>query len=197
MKEKLIFNSFLNLKQTKEKSFQISSSYQNINTLSNNKYIKDTNLQSKIFNVLKSAKDEKNIIETITYLNYPKTTININKKNTFNASLINNNINTEKENITHKNSSKLISLNVNINNNLKIKRIQTKKKSNRINKQHNIITKNIENTSNNINNPDIFYSNFFKNIIDKNSQITNTITYKKTKTHKIRKTEEKIGNNLF
>ena len=80
---------------------------------------------------------------------------------------------------------------------MKIKRIQTKKKSNRINKQLNIITKNIENTSNNINNPDIFYSNFFKNIIDKNSQITNTNTYKKTKTHKVRKTEEKIGTNLF
>ena len=80
---------------------------------------------------------------------------------------------------------------------MKIKRIQTKKKSNRINKQLNIITKNIENTSNNNNNPDIFYSNFFKNIIDKNSQITNTNTYKKTKTHKVRKTEGEIETNLF
>ena len=195
MKEKLIYNSFANLKQTKQKSFQISSSYQNINTLSNNKYIKDANLQSKITQILKSEKNENE--EKTTFLNYPKTTINIKNKATFDASLINNNINTENDNITHKSSSKLLSLNLDIHHKTKIKRIQTRKKSSKIHRQLNIITKNIENASNNINNPNSFYSNFFKNIIDKKTRKTNTNSYNKSKTHKVRKTEDKIGLNLF
>lgn len=166
MKEKLIYNSIINLKQIKQTNFQINASYKNINILSHDKYIKDVNLQSKITTILKSE-IENHIEEKTTFLNYPKTTININKKATFNASLINNINNTEHENITHKSSSKLLSVNVELNHNLKIKRIQTKKKSNKISRQLNIITKNIENTSNNINNPAQFYSKFFKNIIDK------------------------------
>ena len=196
MKEKLIYNSFINLKQIKQTNFQINASYKNINILSHDKYIKAVNLQSKITTILKSE-IENHIEEKTTFLNYPKTTININKKATFNASLINNINNTEHENITHKSSSKLLSVNVELNHNLKIKRIQTKKKSNKISRKLNIITKNIENTSNNINNPDKFYSKFFKNIIDKKAQITNTNSYSKTKTHKAKKAENKIGINLF
>ena len=196
MKEKLIYNSFINLKQIKQTNFQINASHKNINILSHDKYIKAVNLQSKITTILKSE-IENHIEEKTTFLNYPKTTININKKATFNASLINNINNTEHENITHKSSSKLLSVNVELNHNLKIKRIQTKKKSNKISRQLNIITKNIENTSNNINNPDQFYSKFFKNIIDKKAQITNTNSYSKTKTHKAKKAENKIGINLF
>ena len=153
-------------------------------------------MQSKITTILKSE-IENHIEEKTTFLNYPKTTININKKATFNASLINNINNTEHENITHKSSSKLLSVNVELNHNLKIKRIQTKKKSNKISRQLNIITKNIENTSNNINNLDQFYSKFFKNIIDKKAQRTNTSSYSKTKTQKAKKAENKIGINLF
>ena len=48
MKEKLIYNSFINLKQIKQTNFQINASYKNINILSHDKYIKDVNLQSKI-----------------------------------------------------------------------------------------------------------------------------------------------------
>ena len=70
----------------------------------------------------------------------------------------------------------------------------TKKKPDKINKQLNIITKNIENTNDNINNPDIFYSKFFKNIINKETQISNA---NNSKTPKIRKFESKNKTNLF
>ena len=76
----------------------------------------------------------------------------------------------------------------------KINKNQTKKKPDKINKQLNIITKNIENTNDNINNPDIFYSKFFKNIINKETQINNT---NNSKTPKIRKIESKNKTNLF
>jgi len=76
----------------------------------------------------------------------------------------------------------------------RINKNQTKKKPDKINKQLNIITKNIENTNDNINNPDIFYSKFFKNIINKETQINNT---NNSKTPKIRKIESKNKTNLF
>ena len=41
----------------------------------------------------------------------------------------------------------------------------------KIKKQLNIITKNVENTNKNINNPEEFYSKLFKNIIVKETQI--------------------------
>ena len=50
--EKLLYNTFSNLTTTKEKSFQLNSSYDNINSISNNKYIKDIKLQSKIKKIL-------------------------------------------------------------------------------------------------------------------------------------------------
>ena len=50
-KEKIYYNTFTSLKTTKN-SFQLNSSYDNINTISNNKYIKDINLQNKIRQVL-------------------------------------------------------------------------------------------------------------------------------------------------
>ena len=45
--EKIIFETFLNLSITNEKSFQLSSSYENINKITKNKYIKNHSLQSK------------------------------------------------------------------------------------------------------------------------------------------------------
>ena len=51
-KEKLLYNAFTNLTTTQENTFQLNSSYDNINKISNNKYIKDINLQSKIRQVL-------------------------------------------------------------------------------------------------------------------------------------------------
>ena len=115
--------------------------------------------------------------------------------------------------MTHKSTSKLPSvfddnyerfnsknnLLDNINNNKqKFRRIQTSKKTtNKISRQLNIITKNIENTSNNINNPDEFYSNFFKSIIDKKSQMISNSSHNNTKTPSSKKIEHKIGTNLF
>ena len=45
--EKILFNTFNNLSTRSENSFQLNSSYENINNITNNKYIKDNNLQSK------------------------------------------------------------------------------------------------------------------------------------------------------
>ena len=46
-------NKFVNLNSTKENSFQLNSSYENINKISNNKYIKDISLQNKIKQIIK------------------------------------------------------------------------------------------------------------------------------------------------
>ena len=55
----------------------------------------------------------------------------------------------------------------------KIKKKTTKKKPEKIIKQLNIISKNIQNTSKNINNPEEFYMNFFTNIIAKETKSIN------------------------
>ena len=52
LNEIILYNTFTNLTKTQEKSFQLNSSYENINKISNNKYIKDIKLQSKIKQVL-------------------------------------------------------------------------------------------------------------------------------------------------
>ena len=225
-KEKLLYNSFINLQFSKEKNFQIKSSYENINKLSHDKYIKDQNLQLKIKNILKKLKNEKNIgiIKNQSLLN---TVINFNKQSSFKSIL---HININEGDITNKNKYDIISLNdknnslgkMNINeeyqrfnsnkkiisltnileNNTlkstsnylkKFHRNQTRKKTAKINKQLNLITKNIENTSKNINNPEKFYSNFFKNIIDKDKQISNS----NNKTPNARKNFNKNNTSLF
>ena len=50
--EKVFYNSFCNLKTIKEKSFHINSSYENLNKITNNRYIKNNFLQSKIRQIL-------------------------------------------------------------------------------------------------------------------------------------------------
>jgi hypothetical protein len=45
--EKILFNSFTNLTKTNEKSFQLNSSYENLNEITKNQYINDSILQSK------------------------------------------------------------------------------------------------------------------------------------------------------
>jgi len=89
-KEKVNHNTFTNLTTTQEKSFQLNSSYDNINKISNNKYIKDINLQSKIKQVLiRECMDVKLIKKKSTFLqipnfsniNNPSTPKNSNKKN--------------------------------------------------------------------------------------------------------------------
>ena len=61
--EKILYNVFTNLRTTKEKSFQLISSYDNINSISNNKYIKDIKLQSKIKKILIDECTISNIIK--------------------------------------------------------------------------------------------------------------------------------------
>ena len=56
---------------------------------------------------------------------------------------------------------------------LEHRKLKKKKKPEKINKQLNIISKNIKNTSNNINNPQEFYFNLFNNIIAKESKMSN------------------------
>ena len=73
-KEKIFYNAFTNLSTTKN-SFQLNSSYDNINTISNNKYIKDINLQNKIKQVLinesKNKNKNKNSSKKVTFLKLP------------------------------------------------------------------------------------------------------------------------------
>ena len=131
-------------------------------------------------------------------------------------------MNLKKGDLTHKNYNKFVPLNNNNNSyhkfnsskkifnftnvldndnnagpqdnfNRRINRNQTRKKPGKINKQLNIITKNIENTNDNINNPDNFYLKFFKNIINKETQINNS---NNSKTLKIRNIENINKNKI-
>jgi hypothetical protein len=65
-KEKLLYNAFTNLTTTQENTFQLNSSYDNINKISNNKYIKDINLQTKIKQVLINECSPANLLKKKT-----------------------------------------------------------------------------------------------------------------------------------
>ena len=54
----------------------------------------------------------------------------------------------------------------------RVNRKQTKKKITKINKQLNLINKNIQSTSKNMHNPEEFYASFFKNILDKETNLS-------------------------
>ena len=225
--EKLLYNVFTNLTTTQEKSFQLNSSYDNINIISNNKYIKDINLQSKVKQVLigqypdpspKPIKKKNSFL--MAPINTPETfkqrksfvkrrSINESiSEDEFNKFRSTNNENGDENNILKSmtlkskngngdnflslkkpkkqvflSSSKLIDISRNAKlkkttkspniENKKVKKKMTKKKPEKINQQLNIISKNIENTSKNINNPEEFYMNFFTNIIAKKTKSVN------------------------
>lgn len=113
-KEKVLYSFFMNLSSTKENSLLFSSSYENINSISNNIYINDFNLQKKIKNIiifeLNNKESDKSITKKISnnqYLHFttsiPNIHINSNKNNIkpeFIGSLI------EKPRIKHSNSIK-------------------------------------------------------------------------------------------
>ena len=61
-----------------------------------------------------------------------------------------------------------------LNNPINSQKKLVRKKTCKIQKQLNIISKNIKNSSKNINNPEEFYSELFKDIIDKNSHTTHS-----------------------
>ena len=106
-KEKIYYNAFFNLSSTKENSFLINSSYENINKFSNNKYINDFTLRKKtkqfIINECRKGdlfpikKELKKYSESIP--NFPKIKINYEKKNIPNT---NSNDNLLNENIFNK-----------------------------------------------------------------------------------------------
>jgi hypothetical protein len=198
-----------------------------INKISNNKYIKDINLQLKIKQILIEYSYTNNIKKKPTFLKLPfnacdltsksckknnslfhsflneaKVENNIseltNKKNNNNSVIYKSGTKTENEEeidsnkkikrvkldsaskiLQVKGNEKLISTR-NIIDLRKIKspilehrKLKKKKKPEKINKQLNIISKNIQNTSNNINNPQEFYFNLFNDIISKESKMSN------------------------
>ena len=213
--DNLLYHNFTNLVYTNEQNLTINSSYENINKLSNDRYIKNKKLQLKIKEILVSEIND-TINGTSTFSKLPDTCMNTIKKFEINNtdkeqftqqnfenlsfsrdinnnkseqsnSSINNSNNKESNSSTFDlikrfNSGKILitdnSIN-NINNNKiigsktpihSIKKVP-KKKTVKIKKQLNIITKNVENTNKNINNPEEFYSKLFKNIIVKETQI--------------------------
>ena len=237
--EKLLYNIFTTLSITQEKSFQLNSSYDNINAISNNKYIKDINLQSKIKEILikectnispikkkgtflkipdifnnvsrtpKSSKklnfkNFKNIFSDLKFVkienNQLERTINdesIKKKinpykssqksgkdsyiiESFNESTKKKQFRSTQKIVEIKKRDKLSSSRINIYDcnklktpildNRKLKQKIINKKPIKINRQLNLISKNIQNTSKNIKNPEEFYMNLFNDIIAKESK---------------------------
>ena len=235
-KEKLLYNSFINLSVNREKTFQLNSSYDNINAISNNQYIKNINLQSKIKDILIkeciniNPTNNKTIFLKLPHSNIndvcrtPKSTKRVSFRNfqklygekldknensksersnspkrkikrTVSCKLI-----PEKKNIIHKTQSinkstnknlydstmklfdmkkrRKLSSSINIQDYKNVKSLSPRKlkkkviknKSLRISIQLGKISKNIENTSKNIKNPEEFYMNMFNNIIAKQNK---------------------------
>ena len=221
-KEKVFYSAFTNLSTTQEKSFQLNSSYDNINTISCNNYIKNKNLQNKtksfIMNECKNMKkglkkkgsflklpNNSGLILNLSNINceidskYSKSSNKnnnnnnclINRSNSFRLNLKNEtNIGTISNKFNNFSKNKILSSNrlieikkLNkfnaIKDNFDIKKakspiIESRKiKKKGINKKLNKISKNIQITSKNINNPEEFYMNLFNNIIAKETRSFN------------------------
>jgi hypothetical protein len=231
-------HAFYNLTISKERNIKINSSYENINTISHYKYIKDNNLQSKtkkfIINETSNSPKSKNA----SFLKLPGATKELqisnikdatksdfssvlsevygfDKKNSsfiFESPISDKKsireIRTKKQNslsnASGSNKSKKIEKKIsnkidikklkkfpssqNIINSLmfnspfiednKTKKKFIKKESLKLNKKLNIISNNIKNTSKIMNNPEEFYTDFFNNILIKES---NAKVYEKKK----------------
>ena len=77
-KEKIYYNAFINLIISKEKYFNLNSSYDNINEISNNKYIKSSDLQLKTKNFIKNECEKaRDIPKKYNFLKVPGTPKNI------------------------------------------------------------------------------------------------------------------------
>ena len=88
-KEKIYYNAFINLIMTKEKYFNLNSSYDNINEISNNKYIKSSELQSKTKIFIKNECEKiKDIRKKGNFLKVPETPKNpkLSSRKSFNKS---------------------------------------------------------------------------------------------------------------
>ena len=237
-KEKIFYSSFTNLTTTQEMSFQLNSSYDNINKILNNKYIKDKNLQTKIKQIIMKECMEDNFfkkknsflqlpgmsknLNTYSLLNSSnkgsprsyselpslsqevefenlsqcpsqRTIVEENGENIKNSIIINKTDNSERNLKNRKeelcSSGNLLELRkpnkmISSKSIFDLKKVRTpmldarksikkKKKTEKINKQLNIISKNIETTSRSINNPEEFYMNFFNNIIAQENKSVN------------------------
>ena len=211
---------FNNLTSTKENSIHLNSSYENINKISNYKYINDINLQNKtkLFindecktNLISPRKKNKPSYLRNSVGNYPSIKINYEKKNSIktsmekviNNNIFNNNINSkiplknlnvenneyeyditcksENESPTNKQKITLFhrinSYRSNSKNKMSTILSPIRGKKKQLNKKSligiklNVISKNIQNANEAINNPNEFYINFFNNIIQKESSV--------------------------
>ena len=139
--EKKSNNSFTDLTLIKEENFQINSSYENINKLSNYNYIKNSNLQLKIKKILIEEISQINNNLGKSFLNIPNTIININKNSSYNTLIFNENIKSGGD-LTHKNSCRLSPLyddNNNINFSRKTFGLNNNNITNSINSQNQTI----------------------------------------------------------
>ena len=144
----IYLSPFLNLYSSKENSIQINRSYDNLNKISNNIYIKDLNLQTKTKQfIIKECSSKQSLVTKKTFLHLPEhpnitPKINSNRSNKTKEQRLSDchNIQTIKENIP-------------------IKRFKTRKSDNDksiFNKINNINdnNNNIKNVNNNITNTD-------------------------------------------
>ena len=165
-------NSDLSICST-EISFSIQSEYENLEVLSDHKYIKSPILQRKVREIVtgtqykyksslkaKTLKDENNRVKKKTSFAKIEISNNIKKHATFH----NNNFDKKTENDSE--SERDINSEHNrLFNNPTIKKVSNKKKD-----LLNVINQNIERNYMNLNDPDLFYSEFFQKILDKNNE---------------------------
>jgi len=217
--EKILFNSFSNLTTSNEKSFQLNSSYENLNEITKNQYINDNSLQSKTKQFLYNEcsitnpdfEPKNNLLLTKDPLNgqiiISKNTIGNNKD--FDIDEDKRSVNSLdltklKSNRSHKNSNGIKDstleknkkennierfktkrhnsfksngriLKTNINDTPNLNKIKSPKKRREIgvNLKLDIISKNINGASQNINNPEQFYMDFFNDLMKKKTFVVN------------------------
>ena len=248
--------AFYNLTMTKERNFKINSSYENINTISHYKYIKDNNLQSKTkkfiinetstspqtkrdpflklpgatkelqlsnikdatksdfssvlsevfgfdkknssFNFGSSISDKKSIHQIRTKKQNSLSNASDSNKSKKNEKITNYKI-IDKRKLTKFPSSQNIlnclKFNSPFTEDIKTKKKCVKKESSNLNKKLNIISNNIKNTSKIINNPEEFYTDFFNNILIKESS-AKVYEKKKSITLATNSHPKKKGTNL-
>ena len=160
-------NKFVNLTSTKENSIHLNCSYENINKISNYKYINNINLQNRIKKVIDDECSKKNI-PSIFNNNKGKSLLIKEFELTMSSKMENE---SESE-LSYRRTNNIYSQ--------RNSPVRSKKKI--VNKQFigkrlNTISKNIKNANDVINNPNEFYMNFFNNIIQNDPKSKKTRFY--------------------
>lgn len=200
----LSYNKFNTLISTKENNFQIKSSYENINKISNNKYIKDINLQNKTRHFIEECTNDKSLRKS-NFLKFPGTPKGIlsfknpfEKKNSFNNNKLgdfsdkefNTNINSNKFKLEFMGNSTSRSFNKDKNNEIS--------KLTRIKKVKNLSTNKlpeIKNFKRNLSSNNILESKKAKNIhIGDSNKLRKKLVKKETQ--KVNKKLNTIFNNI-